>query len=517
MGSCGGKESAAGGPTAAPLAATASSVALQASTAAPQAGHDPAALIDRSRLVVRRLGNITDAYVLDDGKIGQGTFGSVRKCRQKATNAVYAVKAIPKGNVGNMGQFWQEVANMKRMDHPNIVRLYETFEDNKRIYLVMELCRGGELFHRIVKAGHFTEREAAIVMQQILRAVLYMHSHDISHRDLKPENFLFMTEDPIENNVLKVIDFGLSCHVKPGAVLTAMAGTASYVAPQVLARKYDKQCDLWSCGVVMYVLLCGQSPFRGKNEKEVLDKVREGRLTFQGKAWKQVSQDAKLLIQQLVKVDPKERYTSEQALAHVWIQEKAPRASAQLHSGLVEALRHFRSENRLKKAALHVITKQLSDTQTRCLRTTFTALDKNSDGTLTLDELREGLRKSGLVDRAKDIEEIVLGLDVDGSGSVDYTEFMAAALDRGCYLQERLCRAAFGVFDLDGDGRITRSELQKVLDGGSKERFADAAREELLRDIDGDGDGAIDFQEFMAMMRRPSGGGPSSKARLGSA
>merc|ERR550537_1578954 len=132
------------------------------------------------------------------------------------------------------------------MDHPNIIKLYETFEDHRNIYLIMEICSGGELFDRIIETGHFTEVQAAIVMQQIMRGMFYMHEIKLTHRDLKPENFLFQTKDPIEKCTLKIIDFGLSCKFTEGGVLTTKAGTPYYVAPQVLAGKYDQSADLWS-------------------------------------------------------------------------------------------------------------------------------------------------------------------------------------------------------------------------------------------------------------------------------
>lgn len=497
----GSRSAAAQAPQSAALAGSAGALAR-----APSTRRRAAANIDRSQLIIRHSGKIADLYDLDKETIGEGTFGSVRRCTKKSTKAVYAVKTVSKANVKDTEQFKQEVGNMKLMDHPNIIRLFEVFEDHDKVYLVMELCTGGELFDRIVKKGHLQEREAAIIMEQVLRAVHYMHKLDVSHRDLKPENFLFQTRQPIEGNVLKLIDFGLSCRARPGTVLTAVAGTASYVAPQVLQKKYDKRCDLWSCGAILYTVLCGHPPFRGQNQAEVLSKVRKGSYVFQAKVWQRISQDAKGLVQKLMEMDPAARYSAEQALADPWIRLKAQKmeASPKMRPNLLEGLRAFQSENRLKKAALHVITKQMSDEETRGLRDIFLGLDSDSDGTLTLSELRTGLQAAGLADAAPDLEQIVEGLDIDGSGTVDYTEFIAAALDQESYLQEHLCWTAFNVFDLDGDGKITRQELKKILDNGSVDREVTGAREELVRDIDGDGDGSINFQEFMAMMARPS-------------
>merc|ERR1719199_1603179 len=192
------------------------------------------------------------------------------------------------------------------MDHPNIIKLFESFEDHRNIYLILELATGGELFDRIIETGHFTEVQAAIVMQQILRGIFYMHEIKLTHRDLKPENFLFQTKDPIEKCTLKIIDFGLSCKFGEGAVLTTKAGTPYYVAPQVLQGRYDQASDLWSCGVIMYVLLCGYPPFYGETDSEVLNKVRSGRFSFGSSCWRAVTQDAKDLIRELIKMDPKQ-------------------------------------------------------------------------------------------------------------------------------------------------------------------------------------------------------------------
>merc|ERR1719343_1910097 len=374
-------------------------------------------------------GKIHDFYDMDKKKLGEGSYGSVCKAKNKSTSALRAVKTISKAQMKNIERFKQEIAIMKMMDHPNIIKLYETFEDHRSIYLVMELCSGGELFDRIIESGHFTEQQAAILMQQIIRAIYYMHENHTCHRDLKPENFLFMTKEPIDKNLLKIIDFGLSCKFEPGQILTTKAGTPYYVAPQVLAGKYDQLSDLWSCGVIMYVMLCGYPPFFGESDAEVLSKVRLGNFSFNQADWKNVSEDAKNLIRMLLKMNPRDRYTAEQSLNHEWIKNKAPKAKdVSLQDNFVDNLRGFRSQNKLKKAALQIIAGQLNDDQIKALRETFMALDKNGDGLLTAVELKEGLAKAGIKEIPADLEQILKDVDSDGSGVIDYTEFLAADL-----------------------------------------------------------------------------------------
>ncbi|CAK9007604.1 unnamed protein product [Durusdinium trenchii] len=410
----------------------------------------------------------------------------------------------------NLERFKQEIAIMKMMDHPNIIKLFESFEDHRNIYLVMELCSGGELFDRIIESGHFSEVQAAILMQQIIRAIYYMHENQVCHRDLKPENFLFMTKDPIEKNFLKIIDFGLSCKFIPGKPLATKAGTPYYVAPQVLAGNYDQLSDLWSCGVIMYVLLCGYPPFFGDTDSEVLAKVRLGNFNFNPSDWKNVSEDAKTLIRSWHPVNsdvstvvpPKRRTTGDEVL-------QAPKAShVALQSNFVDNLRGFRSQNKLKKAlvdegdlsggkaALHIIAGQLNEDQIKALRDTFMGLDKNGDGLLTPAELKEGLQKAGLKEIPPDLQQIMEDVDADGSGVIDYTEFLAATLDKRQYIQEDVCWSAFRVFDRNGDGKISQDELKQVLNDGQVEStLGHEMIVELLKDVDANGDGVIDFQE----------------------
>jgi len=459
--------------------------------------------IGHAQFIMDNTGKVVDFYDLEKKKLGEGSYGSVCRAQNKSTKAFRAIKTISKAQMKNVERFKQEIAIMKMMDHPNIIKLYESFEDHRNIYLVMELSTGGELFDRIIESGHFTEVQAAILMQQIIRAIYYMHETHVCHRDLKPENFLFMSKESIEKNLLKIIDFGLSCHFEPNQVLTTKAGTPYYVAPQVLAGKYDQLSDLWSCGVIMYVMLCGYPPFFGETDAEVLSKVRLGNFSFNAADWKNVSEDAKNLIRMLLKMNPRDRYTAEQALNHMWIKDKAPKSQGlSLQSNFVDNLRGFRSQNKLKKAALHIIAGQLNEDQIKALRETFMALDHNGDGQLTINEMKSGIEKAGLKDIPADLQQIMEDVDSDGSGVIDYTEFLAATLDKRLYLQEDVCWSAFRLFDRNGDGKISQEELKFVLQEGEVENLVgQQAIATILKDHDGNNDGVIDFQEFMEMMR----------------
>jgi len=460
----------------------------------------------RAQFILDNKGKITDFYDIDKKKLGEGSYGSVSKAKNKSTGAIRAIKTIAKAQMKNVERFKQEIAIMKMMDHPNIIKLHESFEDHRSIYLVMEMCAGGELFDRIIDAGHFTEVQAAILMQQITRAIFYMHENHVTHRDLKPENFLFMTKEAIDKTPLKIIDFGLSCMYSPGQVLTTKAGTPYYVAPQVLAGKYDQMGDMWSIGVIMFVMLCGYPPFFGETDADVLAKVRLGNFSFNAADWKNISEDAKNLIRNLLKMNPRDRYTAEQTLNHEWIKNKAPKAKPVTLSGnFVDKLRGFRSHNKLKKAALNIIAGQLSEDKIQKLRDTFMSLDENGDGLLTPAELKEGLAKAGLSEIPADIQEILKDVDSDGSGVIDYTEFLAATLEKKSYDKEEVLWSAFRIFDTDGDGKITQAELKAVLASGDCDEVAAKSMQEIMDEVDKNKDGEISFEEFSEMMKGNDG------------
>jgi calcium-dependent protein kinase len=435
--------------------------------------------------------------------IGQGSFGAVRLATHKKTGVKRAVKTLKKSGPADLSTMRNEINVMKDLDHPHIVHLHEHFEDKFRIHLVMEVCAGGELFDRIIDVGRFTEGEAAIIMKQILLAVFYMHGKDMVHRDLKPENFLFLNKNGIEDNVIKLIDFGVSCHCPEGTYRRTLAGTSFYIAPEVTSGKYDRQCDLWSVGAIMYVLLSGRSPFGNGSEAEMLERAREGRWSYRNRCWERVSGDAKSLIEKMLVISPATRFTAEQALNNEWIQLKALRAhGSQLPLNFVKRLNDFQSKNKLQRAVLAIVASQLSEEVVGDMRRTFNALDVNGDGRLTAAELNAGLNKTEILELARGCSEALENAASSGiPSSLGYTEFLAASLDRHNHLTENALAVAFRHFDLNGDRQICLGELKAVLCRGDVDGSAAKA---FIKDADKDNDGKISFSEFVTMMRDAS-------------
>lgn len=459
-----------------------------------------------AKFVATNAGMLTDNYDLDR-KLGEGSYASVSRGKDKATSGVVAVKSIRKSQMKNMDRFIMEIDIHSSMDHPGIAKLYETFEDHRNLYLVMELLSGGELFDRIIECGHFTEKQAAIVMKQMLQAQNYIHEQGFCHRDLKPENYMFLTKEPIANSPIKLIDFGLACRCSRDQVLTTKAGTPYYVAPQVLAGKYDMKSDMWSLGVILYVLMCGYPPFYGETDAETLAKVRLGNYCFNAADWTNISEDCKNLIRMMLKMNPADRYTAEQALSHAWLSNMESEAEDSPLLGqdpaFLDRFRQFRSSSKFQKVARQAIAVRAGESQIKKLKERFLAMDKDGNGTLTFDELKEGMQKAGLGDLPEDLSDIFDSIGSEGLNKINYSEFLAATLDQRVYLAEDNLWSAFRMFDKNGDGKIDLDELKKMLSDGEEELVEEAtkAAQDLITKADKNGDSVIDFDEFVVMMK----------------
>eukprot|EP00698_Gefionella_okellyi_P008828 TRINITY_DN2210_c0_g1_i1.p1 TRINITY_DN2210_c0_g1~~TRINITY_DN2210_c0_g1_i1.p1 ORF type:complete len:363 (+),score=39.83 TRINITY_DN2210_c0_g1_i1:75-1091(+) len=284
--------------------------------------------------------------------LGSGTFSTVKLATRRDTGQQFAVKVIRKKDLAeNREAVALEVNIHKRIDHPNIIRLFDIYETPLKIYLIMELVTGGELFDRIIDRGHFSEADASEAILSIVRAVQYIHGMGIVHRDLKPENLLMTSK--ADDAVIKLADFGLSSVKDARTYMTTVCGTPGYVAPEVLSSEtaggYGKEVDLWSIGVILYILLCGFPPFYHDNNALLFAAIKKGEYDFPSPYWDKISDSAKSLVRGLLTVDPKQRFTVDNVLAHPWIADKSvapkeplPDWVCQKLSTMTKAHRRFR-------------------------------------------------------------------------------------------------------------------------------------------------------------------------------
>ncbi|KAK8404719.1 hypothetical protein O3P69_007759 [Scylla paramamosain] len=332
-----------------------------------------------------KMPSVEDKYVLKD-LLGTGAFSQVRLAEVKDDpSTVVAIKIIDKKALkGKEDSLENEIKVLRRLTHPNIVQLLETFEDKHKVYLVMELVTGGELFDRIVEKGSYTEKDAADLIRQVLEAVDYMHEQGVVHRDLKPENLLYFSQD--EDSKIMISDFGLSKMEDSGIMATA-CGTPGYVAPEVLAQKpYGKAVDVWSIGVIAYILLCGYPPFYDENDANLFAQILKGEFEFDSPYWDEISDSAKDFIRQLMCVDVERRFTCKQSLNHPWISGNAA-SDRNIHSSVSEQLKKNFAKSRWKQAyhATAVIRQMrlLALSTQREKKETTNSSDTNANSTTT--------------------------------------------------------------------------------------------------------------------------------------
>ncbi|KAF3619243.1 Calcium-dependent protein kinase 2 [Capsicum annuum] len=448
----------------------------------------------------KKTGNLKEFFSIGK-KLGQGQFGTTFKCIEKGTRKEYACKSIAKRKLltdDDVEDVRREIQIMHHLaGHPNVISIKGAYEDAVAVHVVMEHCAGGELFDRIIQRGHYTERKAAELTRTIFGVVEACHSLSVMHRDLKPENFLFV--DQKEDSLLKTIDFGLSVFFKPGERFTDVVGSPYYVAPEVLKKRYGPEADVWSAGVIVYILLSGVPPFWAENEQGIFEQVLHGDLDFSSDPWPSISEDAKDLVRGMLVRDPRKRLTAHEVLCHRWVQVDGVAPDKPLDSAVLSRMKQFSAMNKLKKMALRVIAESLSEEEIAGLKEMFKMIDTDNSGQITFEELKVGLKRVGANLKESEIYDLMQAADVDNSGTIDYGEFIAATLHFNKIEREDHLFAAFSYFDKDGSGYITADELQQACEEFG---IGDAHLEDMIRDADQDNDGRIDYNEFVAMMQK---------------
>ncbi|CAI0450110.1 unnamed protein product [Linum tenue] len=378
-------------------------------------------------------------------ELGRGEFGITYLATETSTNDKYACKSISKKKLRtaiDIEDVRREVEIMKHLPHhPNIVSIKDTYEDDSAVHIVMELCEGGELFDRIVARGHYTERAAAAVMRTIVEVVLMCHKHGVMHRDLKPENFLFANKK--ETSALKAIDFGLSVFFKPGERFNEIVGSPYYMAPEVLKRNYGPEVDVWSAGVILYILLCGVPPFWAETEQGVAQAIIRSVIDFKRDPWPKVSDNAKDLVKKMLNPDPKQRLTAQQVLGKINIDEL--------------------------RVGLHKLGQQITDPDLQIL---MEAADIDGDGTLNYGEfvaVTIHIKKMG---NDEHLHKAFGFFDQNKSGYIETEELREALNDDIDTCSEDVLVAIMQDVDTDKDGRISYEEFATMMKAGTDWRKA---------------------------------------------
>ncbi|KAG2309316.1 hypothetical protein Bca52824_029064 [Brassica carinata] len=413
-----------------------------------------------NRLSAREKNRESQGNLWRGRKLGQGQFGTTFLSVDKKSGQELACKTIPE----DVKDVRREIQIMHHLSgHPNVIQIVGVYEDAVAVHVVMEICAGGELFDRNIQRGHYTERKAAELARTIVGVIEACHSLGVMYCDLKPDNFLFVNGD--EEAALKTIDFGLSVFFKPDLCLmpnTSFIGSPYYVAPEVLKKHYSHECDVWSAGVIIYILLSGVPPFWDE-------------------PWPSVSENAKDLVRWMLIRDPKKRMTAHEV---IWVRVDGVALDKPLYSAVLTRLTQFSAMNKLKKIAIKVIAESLSEEEIAGLKEMFKMIDTDNSGHITLEELKKVLDRVGANLKDSEILGLMQAADIDNSGTIDFGEFIAAMVHLNKIEKEDHMFIAFSYFDKDGSGYTTRDELQQ------------ACKQFGLAD-----DGRIDYSEFVDMMQ----------------
>lgn len=437
--------------------------------------------------------DVNHYYEIIHTELGKGSYGTVQLGRLKGTKVQRAIKIIDKSKVSNVERFRLEVEIMMRLNHPSILRLFDYFEDKKSIFLVLELCSGGELFDRIIDQKYYSEDDARQIFKQIIKAIYYCHMNGVCHRDLKPENFIMLSKT--DRYLLKVIDFGLSrtfnhngqgltnmgesLVIDPNcpkdvdlnkprqsrrqtkAILKTKAGTPFYIAPEVLSGNYTEKCDVWSCGVILYILLCGYPPFYGENNKEILEAVKSGKLDFSSSEWKEKSKLSIDLIRKMI-IGQESRLFADEVIKHPWMQSKNYKVDVSKLKEIVNNMNKFSKLTTLKKFIFYFIAYNLYEEDLIPMHDYFYVFDLNEQGSI-FDKPFQSVLKDKLNIDSKSAESIFTGIDIFQVNSLSYTQFISSALPYDLLSSDKKLNIFFQICDLDRNEKLSVNDFERFI------------------------------------------------------
>ena len=442
-------------------------------------------------------------------KLGSGSFGSVYLAKNKYTNEKVAMKQIKKSsaNLLSDGEITDEIEILKNLDHPDIVRIIESFNTKNSYILITEYCEGGELFDQV--KNQLSETQIAVIFKQVLSGLAYLHSNNIVHRDLKLENILIHEIEKSKNTGedlfnIKIIDFGTARIFDKKRNPQSIVGSSYYIAPEVLRQKYNKECDLWSVGVILYMFIVGHAPFDGLDDDEITTNIQRGVYRKNDKRWLRASKEVKDLIKKLLTYRPSQRLTAIQALNHPWFKitdsnilyDNVPKKDV---IDCVENLLTYNINNKLEELFLAYIIHNIPrDKEAKSAIKLFKLVNENKDGKLQKKELKKTLlnfvTESFLIQN--DFDDKFEMMDGNNKGYINYEEFLRACLNRKKILTDKILHYAFNYFDNDKCGFIKKNKMKKIFGN----RIDNYAIQIIFDDIDLDKDGKINFEDFKNLL-----------------
>ena len=467
-------------------------------------------ILNNDIIVSRTGGNIDDIYEKIK-LLGEGSYGKVWLVKHKILGKLFALKIIKRKNdIYFNNKVQKEIQILKKLDHPFILKIIEFHSTETEYHIITDYCQNGELYSEIVNRGKFSEREASFIIYQILLAIRYCHNMGIVHRDIKPENIMIERKEESGLLRVKLIDFGVAKIFSLNVNHKTIAGSSIYMAPEVLRANYNESCDLWSIGVILYILLIGKPPFNGKNENEISLAVKKGKYDILSAQYESLSQNAKDLISKLLMYDPEERITAKEALNHPWFNTPEIMNIDYLDNvkikDLLLNLERYKSYNIIKCAILAYLVHINSDIKEYIeAGKLFNSLDIDHDGKLDKDELKNGFMKYFNLSQSEAIKkanDIFTNIDTDKNNLISSEEFIRGCINPDIFYSPNYLKVAFDYFDKNKDGNVSINEMEEIFSQNSN--LGSRAKEKLqylFNQIDVNKDGFISFDEFSAVIK----------------
>lgn len=451
----------------------------------------PSIVVPVKSQLILQLKSSLSAYYKVERLLGEGSTGFVYRASSRTTGVVRAIKTISLRKVTPQLQtsVKNELEVMRTIDHPHIAKVYEVIEEDQKLHVVTEYCAGGELISYLSSIGTCSENRAASWFMQLVSAVNYLHRMRIRLKDLKPENVLLDVAG--QSGAVKIVNFGT------GLVLQRATSTipmSYHLSPEVEEGSFSDKSDIWSCGVILCLILTGQPPI--KPAPGITSTTRHPEFT--GPEWVGVSKDAKDLLGKMLMFDPSSRPNAGAVLDHLWVTARVSGSLADmpLAAKKLKNLSNFKASKALQKATLaYISTNITSEHEREQLRALFMTMDTDKDGQLNAKEVMAALSKAN-TDLPINIDGIFAKIDADGNGTISYSEFLMATTDWSKHLTENMLEAAFKAFDKDSDGFISFLEIKEIFNED------DPVCQAIISEVDMNIDGRIDFREFKAMMQR---------------